>query len=241
MRRLQLISFFFFLILNGAAQSLAIRPDLYIVPLAPNALLHISYSESETFGKYSSNGLIYIHHKEAIVLDTPPDDTLSMALLSWFEKSYPEVKIKGVIAHHFHDDCMGGKNAFESKGIKVYAHYLTREMAEINKKPVPDVLLTDHDTLWIGSLPVITFYPGEGHSRDNIVTYIPELKIVFGGCMIKALGSGKGNLSDANVQKWSDSVKRVRKTFAGAKIIIPGHGPPGNRRLLQYTIRMFYE
>jgi metallo-beta-lactamase class B len=77
------------------------------------------------------------------------------------------------------------------------------------------------------------------HSPDNIVTWIPGEKILFGGCMVKAMDAGRGNHSDANLQQWSATISKVKKEFPQAKIVISGHGDHGGTELLDYTIKMF--
>jgi metallo-beta-lactamase class B len=57
--------------------------------------------------------------------------------------------------------------------------------------------------------------------------------------MIKALGSGRGNVADANLKEWSKTVQRVKAVYGNALIVIPGHGEKGGTDLLDYTIKMF--
>ena len=58
---------------------------------------------------------------------------------------------------------------------------------------------------------------------------------------IKALGSGKGNTADANVGRWSHTVRRVKATYTAAQWVIPGHGKAGGSELLDYTEKLFSE
>ena len=90
-----------------------------------------------------------------------------------------------------------------------------------------------------GGTKVHNFYPGEAHTRDNIVTWIPAEATIFGGCMVKSIDASKGNLADANVKAWPTTIRAIRSKYPSAKIIIPGHGDPGGKELLDYTIRLF--
>ena len=83
-----------------------------------------------------------------------------------------------------------------------------------------------------------TFY-GEGHTRDNVVGYIPSEKALFGGCLIKSVNASKGFIGDANVSEWSNSVGRIKRELPDLKIVIPGHGEYGGVELLDYTIELF--
>ena len=57
--------------------------------------------------------------------------------------------------------------------------------------------------------------------------------------MIKAMGSGRGNLADADLKEWSKTVKAVRERFPAVGTVVPGHGDVGGPKLLDYTIDLF--
>ncbi len=57
--------------------------------------------------------------------------------------------------------------------------------------------------------------------------------------MIKSLKAGKGNLNDASVKKWSQTIGKIKATYPRLKIVVPGHGAVGGVDLLEYTIDMF--
>lgn len=80
---------------------------------------------------------------------------------------------------------------------------------------------------------------GEGHTCDNVIGYFPLEDIMFGGCLIKEVGAGKGNLAEANPDEWAETVKRVKAKYPNTKIVIPGHGKYGGMELLEYTITLF--
>jgi metallo-beta-lactamase class B len=148
-------------------------------------------------------------------------------------------KTKAVICTHFHVDCVGGLPAFHSKNIPSFAEKRTVELAKANGFHVPNHIFTDSLILSVGNRKVFATFFGEGHTVDNIVGYYPEDRVMFGGCLIKALGAGQGNLEDANVNAWSRTVEKVSKRFPGVQIVIPGHGKYGDRALLDYTVKMF--
>ena len=85
----------------------------------------------------------------------------------------------------------------------------------------------------------IAEYFGEGHTKDNIVGYFPADKTLFGGCLIKKVGAGNGNLEDANTDNWSKTVRKIKRKYHSAEIVIPGHGKSGGIELLDYTIQLF--
>ena len=224
---------------NYSQEKIIISDDLEIIKFKENVFIHISYLETQSFGRVPCNGVIYINDNEAVFLDTPLDTIITSQLLKWFEENYSDIKINGVVVNHFHDDCLGGLEEFHKRGIKSYSHELTPELAEKNGAAIPLNTFEEQLEIKVGSENIICCYFGEAHTSDNIVVWIPEEKILFGGCMIKSLNSSKGNLADANVNEWVNTVEKVKKKFSSAKIVIPGHGDYGGIELLDYTIDLF--
>ena len=217
-----------------------INKDLEIIALNARTLIHTSYMTVPSFGRVPCNGLIYVNGKEAVFMDAPHNDTLSKALLDWFHVAYPNVEIKAVIAEHFHDDCLGGLQEIHNLGIRSYAYKLTPELAKAEGNPVPYRTFDDELKIRVGEGKVVCRYFGEAHTKDNIIGWLPDEKILFGGCMIKADGAGKGNLADANTTEWPNTVSRIRNEFGNqVKIVVPGHGDYGGVELLDYTIGLF--
>jgi len=216
---------------------------LEIEKLTEKVFIHKSFYSSEQWGKVPCNGLIFINGNEVAVFDTPVDDTTSSELLNWIEDK-KDAKVKAIIVNHFHSDCLGGLNVFHNKNIESYSSKLTIELAKgdsINNPVIPKKGFEDELILSIGNEKIFNKYFGEGHTKDNIVSFIPSEKILFGGCLIKATGAGKGNLEDANVNEWSQTVIQVKNYFPDIKFVVPGHGNYGDTSLLDYTINLFKE
>lgn len=218
-----------------------VADSLEVVQISKHTYVHVSHQTMAEYGKFTSNGLIYINGNEAVVMDTPPHNLTAAQLLGWISKTFPAVKIKAVIITHFHDDCLGGLDEFHKAGIPSYAYKLTQELAAAKKVAIPQHTFDSSLVLQVGSNQLYSYYPGEAHTRDNIVSWIAEDKVLFGGCMIKSIGSGKGNIADANVKAWSGTVSGVKAHFRHIKTVIPGHGVWGGKNLLNYTISMFTE
>jgi metallo-beta-lactamase class B len=216
---------------------------LSVVPLTKNVYQHISYLQTQDFGLVDCNGLIYINGNEAIICDTPADEKQSHQLLSWMKTHHPQVKIKAVVVNHFHADCLAGLKVFHDAGTTSYAHQLTPELlrSREEKPEIPQHLISTSIELPVGTEKVIVQYFGEAHTRDNIITWVPSEHVIFGGCVLKAMKAGKGNLADANVKEWSNTVGRIKENFSTAKIVVPGHGKPGGVDLLDFTIKLFEE
>lgn len=211
--------------------------SLKIVALSENSFRHISYLQTPSSGKVACNGYILMNQGEAMVFDTPSDAETTRELLRWLESTKGQ-KVMGLVVNHFHVDALGGITEFHEKGIATYAHTKTNGLIKEEEKR-PRHTFKETLTLKVGELEVENRYFGEAHTIDNIVSYVPEEKLIFGGCMIKTLNAGLGNLNDANTSTWSGSVRKVMEAYPQATTVIPGHGPHGGQELLEYTIALF--
>jgi metallo-beta-lactamase class B len=211
---------------------------LIIEKVKSHVYRHVTYLKTQTFGRVECNGMIVFDKGEAIIFDTPVDDSSSLAVIDWIENSL-KCKVKAVIATHFHEDCVAGLNAFHKRGIPSYASTKTIEFAKKANFPVPQKSFDGLLELKVGDRKVITEFNGEGHTRDNVIGYFPSEKAMFGGCLIKELNATKGNLADANVEAWSATVTKIKQKYPDTQVVIPGHGKIGNTSLLDYTIALF--
>lgn len=212
--------------------------DLIVTQITENTYVHISFLQTNDFGNVPCNGLIVTNSNEAIIFDTPTNDKNSEELINWIKEEL-SCKINAIIPGHFHEDCVGGLTAFDENNIPSYANFKTIEFTKENNFNVPKNGFKDSLTLKVGDEIVIAKFFGEGHTRDNIVGYFPSENVMFGGCLIKEIDASKGYLGDANVADWSATVEKVKKEYPDVKIIIPGHGDYGDKKLLDYTINLF--
>jgi metallo-beta-lactamase class B len=213
---------------------------LIIQKLSEHSYRHISYLNTNDFGKVASNGMIVVNETEAVVFDTPSDNESSDELINYVTNNL-NGRIKAVIPTHFHKDCAGGLEKFIEKGIPAFATdktvALLKNEGHVFEKPI--IGFIDTLTLTIGDKKVYAQYFGEGHSKDNIIGYFPHDNALFGGCLIKTIGANKGFLGDANIDDWSGTVAKLKQKYPTAKIVIPGHGKWGGTELFDYTINLF--
>lgn len=45
-----------------------------------------------------------------------------------------------------------------------------------------------------------------------------------------------GNMDDADLDHWPDSLQNLKETFPEARIVVPGHGEEGDLSLIDHTI-----
>jgi len=211
---------------------------LVITQVSPNVYQHTSFLQTESFGNVPCNGMIVHNNNETVVFDTPVNDEISEELIQWIQNNLKS-KINAVVPTHFHDDCLGGLNAFHKHHIPSIANSKTIEIAKEKKLPVPLRSFDNQEKIVVGNQFAELYFFGEGHTKDNIVAYYPNEKVLFGGCLIKELNAGKGNLADANETVWAETATKLKSTITDAEIVIPGHGLTGNTDLIDYTIKLF--
>ena len=63
------------------------------------------------------------------------------------------------------------------------------------------------------------FYPGPGHTSDNITVGIDGTDIAFGGCLIKdSKAKSLGNLGDADTEHYAASARAFGAAFPKASM-----------------------
>jgi metallo-beta-lactamase class B len=212
--------------------------SLKIQALTSKTLVHVTYLNTNQWGRVPCNGMIYYNNGEAVVFDTPPHDSVSVQLINWIETKL-KAKVKAIVVNHFHNDCLGGLKAFHQRGIPSYANQLTIDLAKANGYTLPQNGFEGVLNLKIGGQVIENRFFGEGHTKDNIVSYVPSEQVLFGGCMLKESNAGKGNLADANVGDWPKTVAKVKAQYPDVRFVIPGHGKWGGKELLDYTMELF--
>lgn len=250
MRQLILVLLFaVFTAQSGAGAVITAQPPdtvyksetLVILRLGAHTFQHVSYLSTNDFGKVSCNGMIVAGEGEAVVFDTPADPESSSELLDYLAGQM-KISVKAVVVTHFHADCVAGLAEFHKRGVVSYATNRTIDLLRKNGDEVlPRKGFNRRLELAAGDRQLFAEYFGQGHTRDNIVGWYPDGRILFGGCLIKELEAGKGNLADANTTAWSETVAKIKQRYGDAEIVIPGHGKTGGTELLDYTYTLFNE
>jgi metallo-beta-lactamase class B len=225
--------------LFGQDEIIQISPDLELRKLTEHAYLYTSYYDLEKAPHFPANGMVYLDGDKAYVVDTPWRDRETQELIDWVRNNF-KVTIQGFIVTHWHQDCMGGLATVHKNGIHSYALDKTREIANAKNLPLPKTTFSDSLVLYLNDKALICKYPGAGHTVDNIIVWLPDEKILFGGCLVKALAwNGLGNINDAVLEDWPITLEDVLLNYPESKIVIPGHGAVGDLSLIRHTISLF--
>ena len=148
-------------------------------------------------------------------------------------------KIVLCVATHFHADRTAGLDFLKNKGVKTYSSKLTYDLCKQHNEPQARYYFLHDTTFNLGGYSFKTFYPGEGHSPDNIVIWFGGYKILYAGCLVKSMANTSiGNLSDANINEWPQTIKKVMKEFPNAEYVIPGHMAWTGKKQLQHTLKL---
>ena len=188
-------------------------------------------------GNLDCNHLLIVDSIDIVLVNTPAKDSLTSVMLNCIENKFKR-KVTKVIVSHFHDDSSGGLTVTGKHGITSYSLDKTRDLLKPENKNI-NVVFSDSLTIFLQKTRLELYYPGAGHSDDNIVVWLPEEKILFGGCLMKSLiSSGKGNIQDANLQAWPGTIRKVKDRFSNAKIVIPGHSEIGDTSIFNHTLKI---
>jgi metallo-beta-lactamase class B len=211
-----------------------LSPDVHVEPVTEGVWRHVSHQEQEGYGRVPANGLVVVGSDAVALLDTPWTDEQTGLVLDWVERRFG-VPVGHVVPTHSHADCMGGLGMAHRRGARSYAHEKTVELARRDGLPVPQTAFAARHDVVDGDLVLELRHLGAGHTQDNVVVWIPGRRVLFGGCLVKPRGAGKGYLGDADLRAWPATIRAVRAAFPDAAIVVPGHGAPGTLDHLDYT------
>lgn len=192
--------------------------------------------------RISAHGLLKITSGGVVMIDTPWDTTQFQPLLDSIDRKFHK-KVLMVISTHWHEDRTAGLDYYKKKGIATYSTYATRNLCRENNLTQAQYTFEGDTTFNSYNTVFETYYPGAGHSSDNIVVYFPKDKLLVGGCFVKSTeATDLGNLSDANIGMWRVSAKTLIKKYPKVKTVIPGHQKmtPG-KKALKHTLKLARE
>lgn len=210
---------------------------LKISPLTDNFYIYTTYNTYEG-NKIPANGMYVVTNESVILFDTPWDTTQFQPLLDSI-KSKHNKNVKICIATHWHSDRTEGLEYYKKQGIKTYTTKQTDELSKKKSKKRAEYLI-EKDTIFnIGQYSFETYYPGQGHTEDNIVIWFDQEKVLYGGCLIKgADAENLGYLGDSNVIEYVTTLKNVQKKYPNQKYIIVSHHEWNNIKSLKHSIKL---
>ncbi|PHZ84413.1 subclass B1 metallo-beta-lactamase [Paremcibacter congregatus] len=223
------------------------RDGIHFKKLSELVWMHTSYIHLEKGSVVPSNGLIIVAEHGATLVDTAWNNDQTKVILNWAYETLGR-RITSAVFTHAHSDKMGGVQALKNYGVATYAHPLTNALAPDRGLVSAefDLLVLENGTAKVSGeraandLTLLSvFYPGPGHSEDNIIVHVKGTNILFGGCLVRPGGATSlGNTSDGSIPHWDSSIENISQRFPKANIVIPSHGVPAGRDLLSLTIEL---
>ncbi len=216
--------------------STASAQELEISELSEGVYLHKSFPRVGGFGLVDSNGLLVVEGGDAYIVDTPWSEADTKGLLDWAEQA--GFSVKAAVVTHFHRDRTAGLELLNQRGIPTYAFALTQSILEERGEPLASEVFSSANYSMAEGL-IETFYPGAGHTHDNLVIWLPKHQVLFGGCMLRSLAwQSLGNTADASIDQWHKSISHVLAKPYNAELVVPGHGDPAGGEILYHSLEL---
>ncbi len=229
---------FIFSLTNTFAK--AADSNLLITRLTGDFYIYTTYNLYKG-DKVPANGMYLVTAKGVVLFDTPWDTTQFQPLLDSIKLKHNK-NVVLCIPTHFHDDRTGGLDYYRRQGIKTYTTVLTDQLSKKNNKKRAEYLMAKDTVFNIGKYTFETYYPGEGHTPDNIVIWFRKQKILYGACLIKSVeDEDLGYLGDANKTAYASTIRNVQKKYPQPGYVIVGHGDWTNVKSLEHTRAMAEE
>ncbi|MGO4294516.1 subclass B1 metallo-beta-lactamase [Chitinophaga sp. RAB17] len=206
--------------------------------LTGNVYVDVSYGEYKG-AAVPANGLYIVTGKGIVLINTPWSEAQTRQLVDTLEKQYHQ-KITHCIVTHFHADCTAGLDVLKQIGVKTYSTQQTLDLCKAKGEKEAQYVFRKDTTFNIHGVTLQTYYPGEGHTKDNIVIWLPQSKVLYGGCFVKSLeATNMGFTGDGNLKEYPASLKRLKRKFPRPAYLIPGHdGWKGGMEQVDHSLQL---
>jgi glyoxylase-like metal-dependent hydrolase (beta-lactamase superfamily II) len=189
---------------------------------------------------FISNASFVVTDAGVIVFDALGSPALAQEMLDEIRR-ITSAPIKMVVLTHYHADHIYGLQTLKAAGAQVIAHrdaliYLNSQTAELRLKASREELfpwidektqlvsaerwITEPTTLRIGGLDFELIPAGPAHSPEDLVVYIPQLKVLIAGDLV--FRGRVPFVGQADSGSWLKALDRLLQF--DAKVIVPGHG-----------------
>lgn len=235
MRTITLTISFIFLLTKVFGQTKEAK--LKISHLTGDFYIYTTYNTYEGT-QVPANGMYLVTSNGVVMFDTPWDSTQFQPLLDSIKLKHNKSVVL-CIATHWHSDKTAGLEYYREQKIKTFTTTLTDELSKKNGKKRAEFLMTKDTIFNAGQYSFETYYPGQGHTADNIVIWFNKEKILYAGCLIKGVDAENlGYLGDANVTEYESTLNRVQQKCSNPKFIIISHSDWNNINSLKHSLEM---
>lgn len=223
--------------LSGSPFEQHANPNLKITRLTDDFYIFTTYNYYKG-NRIPANGLYVLTNKGAIIIDSPWDSTQFQPLLDTIWAKHHQKAVL-CLATHFHEDRTGGLAYYRRQGIRTYTTRQTDVLSQKHGMKRAEFLLAKDTTFTVGQHSFQTYFPGHGHAPDNIVVWFKKERILYGGCLIKSTEDNSlGNMGDASVKDYAQTVANVQRKCKNPKYVIPGHNDWTSPESVSHTLKM---
>ncbi|MGL4630340.1 MAG: BlaB/IND/MUS family subclass B1 metallo-beta-lactamase [Leadbetterella sp.] len=230
---------------------LFIITSVYLFGQVPNQELKIShltgdfyvYTTYKMFGskKQNANAMYLVTNEGVVLFDTPWDTSPFQPILDSIEARHNK-KVVICIATHSHEDRTSGLDYYKQRGIKTYTTKMTDDISKANGRPRAEYLMMKDTVFNVGQYSFETFYAGGGHTKDNLVVWFEEQKILYGGCLVKSIeAKDLEYIKEADIKEWPNTIKKIQAKCKNPKFIITGHHDWNSTESLNHTLKLLEE
>jgi glyoxylase-like metal-dependent hydrolase (beta-lactamase superfamily II) len=229
------------MLVTAAAAQATIRPQAEQV--APNAYMVQGLSALGTSANrnFISNAGFVVTPDGVLVVDALGSPALARELLAEIRRITP-APVRYVVLTHYHADHIYGLQAFKDAGAVVIAHQAGREYlnsdtaalrlqasredlapaVDAQTRLVPaDRWIDERTMLPLGGLNFVLQPAGPAHTPEDLVVWVPQLKLLFAGDLVF-----RGRIpfvGQADSGRWIGALDTL--LAFDAQIVVPGHGP----------------
>lgn len=228
---------YIFLIAFGSLTSFSQSEGLSISHLKGDFYVFTTYKSFDN-KPMSANGMYIVSDSGVVLFDTPWDTLQFQPLLDTIKSNHGKDVVL-CISTHSHKDRTAGLDYYKSLGIKTYTTVQTDSISKKWGEPTADFLMHSDTTFTMGQYSFETYFPGHGHTEDNIVIWIGGENILYGGCIVKSSESNDlGYIGEANIESWILAIKELMKRYKNPEFIITGHQNWTNKKSLKHTLNL---
>lgn len=247
---------------SAAGEPIVLDEEVQLQPIEPGIWMVV-----HRFAGGNNSLLVQCDERRFVWVDTPCTDDATRLVHEWIVRTFADPNLIQINTG-FHNDNLGGNGYLLARGVPCYGSDLTVRLiaecwAETVRKVLPyfagpenekyrDILirqklvapnrlypLADGLILQVGPETVEVHFPGPSHTLDNVVVYFRARRLLFGGCMVKALASrSPGFTGDADMAAWPTSARKLLVRYPDARMVVPGHGRWGDLSLVRHTIEL---
>ncbi|MDX8572160.1 BlaB family subclass B1 metallo-beta-lactamase [Elizabethkingia sp. HX QKY] len=216
------------------------NPDIKIEKLKDNLYVYTTYNTFKGT-KYAANAVYMVTDKGVVVIDSPWGEDKFKSFTDEIYKKHGKKVIMN-IATHSHDDRAGGLEYFGKLGAKTYSTKMTDSILAKENKPRAKYTFDNNKSFKVGKTEFQVYYPGKGHTADNVVVWFPKDKVLVGGCIVKS-GDSKdlGFIGEAYVNDWTQSIHNIQQKFPDVQYVVAGHDNWKDQTSIQHTMDLISE